>query len=99
MSFWVDFESCRGNGLTNPVVRDAFDGAIIPLGLGWIDAKDRTVGHVEGAVAMTTVAHALATLSPEDLRGRIARRLTQEAHDVVVEDSLVLWRQGDSWRI
>lgn len=96
MSFGVHLKSCRGNGLPNPIVCDAFNGAIIPLGLGRVNAKDRTVGHVERAVAMATVAHALAALSPEDLGGRIARRLAQEAHDVVVKYSLVAWRQGDS---
>lgn len=99
MSFGVDFKSCCGYGLANSVVCDAFHGAIVALGLGWIDAKDRAVGHVESAVAMAAVAHALATLSPEHLRGRVARRLTQEAHDAVVEHSLVPRRQGDSRRI
>jgi len=90
VSLWIYLQFGGSHSLlADSVIGDTLQDAIIPPRFDRIHPEHRSVGHARDGVAGTGVCDPLATLTPVDVRGRIAGRFAEEADGSPINNNLV----------
>jgi len=96
----IDVEFGRSySRVTNSIVGDALDDAVVAPALDRFHPEDAAVRHVDDDVPLTPGSYSPTGLPPVDVGRRVAGRLAEEADHPAVDDALISWCQSDLGRV
>ena len=95
-TFGINFQVGAGSRwLTNPIIGDTLEVAVVSVGTHRLYTQHGTVGHVDDEEPVSVRTDPLAIPPPVNIGQGISRCLAEEADDPIVDHSLVFWSMCD----